>query len=442
VTRGGARLAAGVVAIAFLAWGALALHFAGPGGGRTVDALAVAWLALGLGILVVVRPFGRGLVVFAGAVAVLLVWWSTIRPSNDRRWQPDVARLPTAEVDGDRLTIHNVRDFRYRSETEFTERWETRTYDLSQLDRLDFFMSYWAGPSIAHTIMSWAFSDGQHLAISIETRKEVGESYDAVAGFFRQYELYYVVADERDVIALRTNHRGERVYLYPLRTPRDRARRALLEYAEAMNQLAAEPEFYNAGTGNCTTTIRTNVRRMGVAMPFDWRIVANGHLDELLYERGVIDTSRPFAEVKAASLIDARAKAAGDGPDFSSRIREGLVVPPRFDQTNRGAADSLGYEPARPAGCPLRARRLCSFQAQLGAAVLLTIPLSQASRPRALALPGGATSRSASEPTTRSHERHDGLRSRGHASTRSGLTERDPTPLLAASYSSERGSRE
>jgi hypothetical protein len=197
---------------------------------------------------------------------------------------------------------------------------------------LDFFMSYWGSPSIAHTIMSWAFTDGQHLAISIETRKEVGETYSSVAGFFRQYELYYVVADERDVIRLRTNYRGENVYLYPLRTPRERVRRALLEYTESMNRLAVVPEFYNAGTGNCTTTIRTNLERMGVSMPFDWRFLVNGYLNELLYERNAIDTSRPPDVVKASSLIDARAKAADQAPDFSSRIREGIVVPLRFDE--------------------------------------------------------------------------------------------------------------
>ena len=320
----------GAVALAIVAWGALALHFAGPRSVATV--LPVAWAVAGITIVLFVRPFGRRMAVFAVAVALLLGWWSTIRPSNDRPWQPDVARAPHGELDGDRLTLHNVRDFDYRSETDFTERWETRTYDLAKLDRLDFFMSYWAGPSIAHTIMSWAFTDGQHLAVSIETRKEVGESYSAVAGFFRQYELYYVAADERDVIRLRTNYRGENVYLYPLRTPRDRERRSLLQYVDAMNHLAATPEFYNAATGNCTTTIRTNMEHIGATMPFDWRYLVNGYLNELLYEHDIVDTSRPLAEVAKASLIDERAKAADQDPDFSRRIREGIVVPLRFDQ--------------------------------------------------------------------------------------------------------------
>ena len=319
-----------VAAVGFVAWGALALHFAGPRSVATV--LLVLWTASALGILGFVRPFGPKVAAFVVAAAVILAWWSTLRPSNDRAWQPDVARPPYGEVAGDILTLHNVRNFDYRSETDFTERWETRTYDLTKIDRLDFFMSYWGSPAIAHTIMSWAFTDGQHLAVSIETRKEIGETYSAVAGFFRQYELYYVAADERDVIRIRTNYRGEDVYLYPLRTPRERARHGLLGWVDAMNQLAATPEFYNAGTGNCTTTIRTNIEHMGLSMPFDWRYLVNGYLNELLYEENITDTSRPVAEVKKESFVSARAKAADRDPAFSARIRDGIVVPLRFDQ--------------------------------------------------------------------------------------------------------------
>ena len=330
MTRWILRALFGPVAVGLLCWGVLALHFAGP---RSIaDWLAVVWALGGLSILLFVRPFGRCMVTFAVAVAFLFAWWSTIRPSNSRPWEPDVARPPHVQLHGDELTIHNVRNFDYRSETDFSERWETRTYDLAKLDRLDFFMSYWGSPSIAHTIMSWAFTDGQHIAISIETRKEVGESYSPVAGFFRQYELYYVVADERDVIRLRTNYRGEQVYLYPLRTPRDRVRKSLLQYVESFDDLAHTPEFYNAGTGNCTTTIRTNMEHMGVTMPFDWRYLVNGYLNELLYEENVIDTSIPLAQQKETNNIDARAKAADKDPDFSARIREGIVVPLRFDQ--------------------------------------------------------------------------------------------------------------
>jgi hypothetical protein len=322
------RALAVVVALVVIAWGAGALHFAGPGGGWLPDALAAIWVVGTLAILFAVRPFGRALVVFAGATVVLLAWWSTVVPSNDRNWSPDVARPPWGEVRGDVLTLHNVRNFDYRTETDWTERWETRTYDLSKLEGVDLFLSYWGSPAIAHTIMSWRFSDGQHLAISIELRKEVGEVYSPIAGFFRHYELYYAAADERDVVRLRTNYRGENVYLYPLRMPVRRAREVLLDYVRRMNDLVEEPAFYNTLTQNCTTTIRTHILHIGGTMPLDYRLLANGYSDTLLYENEAIDTSRPFEVVRASSQIDDRAKAADQDPGFSARVREGIVVPP------------------------------------------------------------------------------------------------------------------
>jgi hypothetical protein len=287
--------------------------------------------------LIMVRPWWWGSAAAVVPFAIVLAWWLSIAPSNTRNWQPDVARLPSAAIDGHLVTIQNVRDFAYPSPTAVVERWEKRTYDLDQVVGFDMFLSSWGARGIAHTISSWEFSDGRHLAISIETRKEVGETYSPVAGFFRQYELYYVVADERDVIGVRTNYRGEQVYLYPLRTPRDRVRRALLEYVESMNRLATEPAFYNAGTDNCTTTIRTNMQHMGASMPLDWRYFVNGYLNELLYEHNVVDTSRPLADWKTESLIVARAKAADGDQGFSRRIREGIVVPLRFDESGAPA---------------------------------------------------------------------------------------------------------
>jgi hypothetical protein len=251
-----------------------------------------------------------------------------VAPRNDRDWQPDVARTAHVDLEGDRMTVRNLRNFDYRSETDFTERWETRTFDLGKLSGVDLFMSYWGAPGIAHTIMSWDFADGQHLAVSIETRKEKGEDYSPVKGFFKQFEIYYVVADERDVIRLRTNYRKEQVHLYQLRTPVSRARRILLDYVASINALDDRAEFYNAGTANCTTTITRHLRKVGLSFPFDWRVIANGRLDELLYERGVIDTSRPFPEVRQATLINARAEAADQDPQFSARIRAGLTRPP------------------------------------------------------------------------------------------------------------------
>jgi hypothetical protein len=186
------------------------------------------------------------------------------------------------------------------------------------------FLSSWGAPAIAHTISSWEFADGRHLAISIETRKEKGEEYSALLGFFRQFELYYVVADERDVIGVRTGPRGEDVHLYRLRGSPALARALLLDYLREVNQLARRPMWYNALTHNCTTQIRHHVQQITPGNPFDWRILANGYLDELGYRRGQINTSMPFAELRSRSDITARAAAAGDRADFSRLVREGL----------------------------------------------------------------------------------------------------------------------
>ncbi len=181
------------------------------------------------------------------------------------------------------------------------------------------------GPTlIAHTITSWDFGGGQHLAISIETRKEKGESYSAVRGFFRKYELYYVVADERDVVRLRTNYRGEQAYLYRIHMTPEGARALLLDYLRQVNLLAEHPRWYNALTHNCTTMIRYHMKEVGGSRPWDWRILANGRLDQLGYERGTIDTSLPFPELKQRSNITMKAQATGSAADFSARIRDGL----------------------------------------------------------------------------------------------------------------------
>jgi hypothetical protein len=197
-------------------------------------------------------------------------------------------------------------------------------------------LSYWGSPWIAHTIVSWAFSDGQHLAISIETRKERGEEYSAVLGFFRQYELYYVVADERDLVRLRTNFRGEDVYLYRMNTPLPVVRDVLLDYLEEINRLAERPRWYNAASQNCTTSIRHHAQNVSASRPFDWRVLVNGRIDQLGYERGTIDTSLPFEELRRRSAISEKAKHV-PVESFSAGIREGLP-------SGASAADDSGSE--------------------------------------------------------------------------------------------------
>jgi hypothetical protein len=328
MVRGAVRWLVTIVLSAILvvgvAWGALALWFDGPASAIAAGTLAVGMTLVSLLLASLVRPFVRGLVVALLPVIVVALWWISMSPSNARNWSPEVARTAHATFADNRVTIANVRNFNYRSESDFDQRWETRTYDLNGIRGVDLFLSFWGPTQIAHTIASWEFADGQHLAISIETRKEKGESYSALRGFFHQYELYYVVADERDLVGLRTNYRGERVFLYRIRLPASQARALLVDYLKQINRLAEHPLWYNALTQNCTTTIRSHAQNVGAGGGLDWRLLANGHVDQLLYERGQIDTELPFAELRARSNITAKANLAGNSPDFSTRVREGL----------------------------------------------------------------------------------------------------------------------
>ena len=313
-----------VVLLLSAVWSCAALWFDGPATRWLAGALAAGFGLGCIAVLVAVRPYRRALLLVLAGFLIVLTWWLHIPPRNDRDWLPDVARLATATLEGSRLTVQNLRNFDYRTEIDYTQQWETRTYDLDTLWGLDIFLCFWGPTLVAHTIASWDFGDGSHLAISIETRKGEGESYSAVRGFFRQYEVYYVVADERDVVRLRTNCRGETVYLYRMKTTPAEARALLVDYFKEINALARKPRWYNALTHNCTTAIRYHAKRVHEARPWDWRLLANGRADELSYERGTIDTSLPFPELRRRSDITEKAKAADQDPAFSSLIREGL----------------------------------------------------------------------------------------------------------------------
>jgi len=320
------RALVGLGCCGLLGWMALAIYFdfalLGPPGLRAglgalvpVGAVVALWL---------VRPLRWVVAGILGAFVVVLALWLAIPPSNARDWQPDVATLPFADIDGERVTVHNVRNAEYRTETDYTVRLEDRALDLAQLRSLDLFLVYWGSPLIAHTIMSWGFEGDRYLAISIETRKEKGEEYSALRGFFRQYELTFVVADERDVVRLRTNIRGEDVYVYRLDVSPADARRFLLRYLHEINELRERPQWYNALTENCTTAITRIAGADARRSWWSWKLLLNGHLDELAYDIGAIDRSLPFAVLKAKSHVNDRAKAANDDPRFSLRIRDGL----------------------------------------------------------------------------------------------------------------------
>ena len=318
-----------VTITAITLWGVGALYFS--------PLLPARWRALAAAsygtasILAFALLPSPGTAVAALAIfTVLVILFLRIPASNDRDWQPDVSVTPHATVNGDLVTIHGVRNFDYRSESDFTPRWEDRTYDLRKLDSADIIAVYWSGKAVAHIMVSFGFQDQDYLAVSIETRKEKGESYSTLAGFFRRYELYYVVADERDVIRVRTTYRQpqEDVYIYRMRAPQINIRRSFLDYLQAMNDMCVHPRFYNTLTTNCTTTILMHTRMNPESPPMSWKILLSGYLPDYLYELGRIDTAKPFADLEKLSRENERAQAADKyDSSYSQRLRQGLPKP-------------------------------------------------------------------------------------------------------------------
>ena len=317
----------GLVMLGVTGWGVLALLYWDHADPVLRQVLAAVYGLASLGLVVGFarrRSRWRALAAFVALFALLLACWSSIAPSNNRDWQPDTAVLAYASIDGDHVTLHNIRNFDYRTETDFTPAYYDRTFDLQQLDTVDLFAVYWMGPAIAHVFLSFGFTDGNHVAFSIEARKERGEGYSSVQGFFRQYELYYVVADERDVVRVRTNYRRdppEQVYLYRLRGSAAARRQLFLEYVRQINALKEHAEWYNTLTSNCTNSIWFLARLLPAHVPYSWKILVSGYLPEYQYEQGRLDTSVPFDELQRRAEINALAQAADRAADFSQRIR-------------------------------------------------------------------------------------------------------------------------
>jgi Domain of unknown function (DUF4105) len=304
-----------------VAWAFGAIYFDFP----TASALAaIVFTLLVLAAIVFVQGNLLKLAIVFGVVVLVASWWLTLKPSNIGSWQPDVAQTAWAQIGGDEIAIHNVRNCEYRTDIDFTPRWETRTVRLSEITGMDVAINYWGSPWISHPIVSFLFADALPLCFSIETRKTTGQKYSAVRGLYRQYTLIYVVADERDSIRVRSNYRHEDVYLYHTLASPAQARERFLEYVRAMNELRDHARWYNEITANCTTSIRTQ-RSVNERAPWDWRMLLNGKADELLYERHAIATGGlPFNKLKQRSLINQRARAADQDPNFSRLIRVGL----------------------------------------------------------------------------------------------------------------------
>jgi hypothetical protein len=263
-------------------------------------------------------------VLFSAALGGLILWWTRLPATNDRVWADDVARMTSGTVDGNRVTLYNVRNFDWRTQTDYSQRWETRSYDLDRLKSVDMIMSYWRGPAIAHMLVSFGFNDGAQVVFSVEVRREKIQEFSEIGGFFKEFELSIIAADERDVVRLRTNVRGEDDYLYRMRLPRSARRLLFLGYIGEANKLVDTPRFYNTITVNCTTLVYQMMKRIVGHLPLDYRLLLSGYLPEYVYGVGGFGRRYSLEELRSLGRITERARQADRSPSFSADIRRGM----------------------------------------------------------------------------------------------------------------------
>ena len=311
--------------IALGIWGMLAIWFRSPWPETSRSLLAAAYfIALVIAAASVLVHSKKRFTLPIAYLCILSViaWWSSIDPSDRRDWAADVARRSVVTIKKDEIEVINVRNFQWSGPETGEPRWETRYYKASELRTIDLFLSHWTGPSIAHTIVSFGFEDGRQLAFSVEIRRERGESYHPLAGFFKQYELAVVAAAAADIIKVRTNRRDEDVYRYRIDVKPENALRLFRQYADLTQSLDRMPQFYNTLTTNCTTAPFSMIRALEPQdFPWDWRVLASGHAPEYLYDRGFIERNGPFSELRAKARITQVARDAENHPDFSAAIR-------------------------------------------------------------------------------------------------------------------------
>ena len=317
--------------------GALALWFRGPSFTAAQFGLIGLWSLTGLAFITTLwLPDAAILrtpaaIALATAFATMGLWWASIRPQQHRNWAADVDRLLSAEIDGDQVRLHNVRNFAWRTREDFTPRWETRRYDLSALHSADLIVSYWMGPAVAHTLVSFGFADGRQLVFSVEVRRTQGQLFSALGGFFKQSELLLVAADERDIVRTRSNVRGEAVYLYRVGLSQPAMRELFIAYLDVADDLQRQPRFYNTVVSNCTTIVFDMIKQIVPGLPADVRLLLSGYLPGYIYDLGALDTSRPLDELQRRGHINPRAIASDtDGQasaDFTTAIRRGVPAP-------------------------------------------------------------------------------------------------------------------
>lgn len=313
----------------FVVWGSLALWYRLPAA-ETLRLIAAAAVGL-LGLYALLRYWTRtpwkGLIPFGVVLALIGAWWQTIDPPRDADWSADVARQLSGEIKDNILTLHNIRDFTWRSTDDFDENWIDKSYDLTQLQSTDMVLSHWGSPAMAHFIVSFGFANGEYLAWSIEVRRMQGGGFSPVEDFFKTHTIAHIASLETDVIGTRSNVRGEDVYIYRLDMEPAETRLLLELYLKNANRQIDDPQWFNSLFSNCSSTVLNLLKANGLRIPADYRLVANGYIDEFAYDKGLLAKQVPFAELQRDAHINERAKAHGLTEGFSQAIRKGIPLP-------------------------------------------------------------------------------------------------------------------
>jgi hypothetical protein len=316
-----------IVGILLHGWAALALFYCVfPIGSPLRPVIAVVYAVAVLSWIILNKKHTQAFFNSLLGFVVIALWFNAIEPKAGGVYPPELT-LPNVTFSGDQVTLRDVRDSDYRTPTDFDVRYEPRTYDLKDVKTMDVMVNYWGMDAIAHTFLSFGFADGRYLCVSVEIRPEVGKAYDMLQGFFKQYQIIYIWADERDLVRLRTNYKKENVYLYRSSLSADNVQKMLVDMLKATAAIYAKPEFYNTLTHSCTNTLGDHlISAKIINLPIWKRRFLTGDVDQRMYKEGLlVDQGLQFPELRKQANIDARAKQADRDPDFSQRIRTHLI---------------------------------------------------------------------------------------------------------------------
>ena len=309
-------------------WSSLAIYYAGTDGQDFRWAYATGFAVIFFASLICLpRRIITSLVMLIACGAVFM-WWFNMTPSHNRQWSPLTEVLSTATIEGDIVTVRDIRNFEYRSADDYDISYYDKTFDLSKIKTLDFIISYWGdNKRTAHSMLSFGFDDEEYLCVSVEARTQRDEKYTGLGGLFRKFDLIYVLGDEQDLIRSRTDFRGEHVYLYPTVSPPEDVRKLFVSILKRVNKIHAKPEFYNTITHNCTTTLAASGQEILPPNPFDYRLLLNGYADRMAFDNGWIDTKDPFDKTRTRHYVNRRLLDNPPPEIFSRRIRPHLPQP-------------------------------------------------------------------------------------------------------------------